>query len=273
MADLSDVLNQLTGQIAVIVYPNGTSQPSIVAMPAKVYPGWPVPNALEADLKAGKVHVSVYPLPSERKSTRHIGRSWVQITPPAHTVTMAVAGNVVTLSGAASVQNLLIQANGKDYIYTMQPADTLAGAATALAALIPGATSSGPSVTVPGAYSLIARVGGFGVAIKETKRQEKQFQLTAWAPTPQARDAIAGTIDAALSDSTTVTFSDGSIGIIRYSHTNQTDQLEKAGLYRRDLVYSIDYATVQTMQPAEVIAPVLNVTNAQTGQPIATRNY
>ena len=51
-----------------------------------------------------------------------------------------------------------------------------------------------------------------------------------------------------------------------------SDQLQKSDLYRIDLFYSIDYATTQTQQPAEVIAPVLNIVNAQSGQPIKTLN-
>ena len=273
MADLSDVLNQLVGQVAAIVYPSGTGSPSVCGLPVKIYPGWPVANVLEKDLAAKKVHISIYPLPTERKSTACIGKPWMMTAAPAHTVAMAVAGNVVTLSGAPSTQNLMIQANGNDYTYTMQPNDTLASAATALAALIHGAASAGPSVTVAGAYRLLARVGGFGTAIKETKRQEKQFQIAIWAPTPQVRDAIAKPLDAALSDSINIFFSDGSDGTIRYSHTNQSDKDEKAGLYRRDLIYSVDYATTQVMQAAEVIAPALNASNGQPGQPTISRNY
>ena len=120
--------------------------------------------------------------------------------------------------------------------------------------------------------NVFTRVGGFATASMETKRQEKQFQITIWAPTPAARDACAGPIDAALSDSTNIAFPDGSAGIIRYSHSTQTDMIEKARLYRRDLIYTVDYATVQTQTLAEVIAPVLNVVNAQSGLPIITVN-
>ncbi|QBJ80516.1 hypothetical protein [Aquitalea sp. USM4] len=272
MADISDVQSQLVAEIAAIVYPNGTSQPSIAAIPVKVYPGWPVANVLDADLAAGKVHISVYPLPTERKTTRHVGRSWIPITNPVHSVAMTVSGNTVTLSGTPAAQNLLLQVNGTDYIYTMQPGNSLTAAATALASLIPGASSAGAVIAIAGAYSIVARVGGFGAAIKETKRQEKEVQITIWSSSPSARAAIAGPIDSALSDSTTILFSDGSVGIIRYARTFQSDQSEKSGLYRRDLVYCIDYATTQTMQATEVIAPVVNIASA-TGLAIKTRNY
>ncbi|WP_230371026.1 hypothetical protein [Paludibacterium denitrificans] len=40
MADLSDVLNTLSGLVAAAVYPHGTSQPSVCNAPVKAYPGW-----------------------------------------------------------------------------------------------------------------------------------------------------------------------------------------------------------------------------------------
>ncbi|MBB1614525.1 hypothetical protein A9978_18985 [Pseudomonas sp. UMC65] len=272
MADLSDVLNQLTAQVAAIVYPNGTSQPSVCGIQVKIYPGWPVPNVLESDLKVGRAHISLYPLATERKTTRYIGRDWTPLVAPVHSVTMMVSGATVTLSGTISRQNLLINVNGVSHVYAMQPSDTLTSAATGLSALIPGSSSVGPVITLSGAHSIIARVGGFGAAIKETKRQEKQFQITVWAPTPTARDAASSPIDSHLSDATGIALPDGSYGIIRYSHSIQTDAQEKSGLYRRDLIYTVDYATTQTQQQAEAIAPVLNITNALSGLPEITVN-
>lgn len=82
MADLSDVMNILVAQVAAVVYPLGPTRPSLSGIATKIYPGWPVPNALETDLKAGKAHISVYSLPTERKSTRYIGRTWVPTSVP-----------------------------------------------------------------------------------------------------------------------------------------------------------------------------------------------
>lgn len=272
MAGLSDVLNQLAAQAAAVIYPNGTAQPSACGMPVKIYPGWPVPNVLETDLAAGTVHVSVYPGNTERKTTRSIGQGWVQVAAPVHTVQMTVSGSQVTLSGTPGAQNLLITLNGTAYVYALQASDSLNSAATGLCALIPGATSNGAVITLTGVHSITVAVGGFGTAMRETKRQEKQFQVTVWAPTPLARDLAAEALDSALSATTSMSFTDGSAGIVRYSHTFQTDQLEKAGLYRRDLFYSIDYATTQTQASVEVIAPVLNTTDALTGLTESTLN-
>ncbi|EXF95798.1 hypothetical protein HK44_020640 [Pseudomonas fluorescens HK44] len=272
MASLTDVLKQVAAQIATIVYPAGTGQPSIAGMPIKVYPGWPIPKTLEADLAAGKVHVSVYAAGRDKKTTRYLGKSWITLSAPVHTVAMTVAGSVVTLSGTVSKQNLLISLNGISYVYAMQPSDTLTTAAAGLASLVPGASSAGPVVTLTGAHSVFTRVGGFGAAIKETKRQAQSVQVTVWASTPNARDLVESAIDSTLSDSNNIAFPDGSVGIIEYSGRLMDDKLQKANLYRMDLFYLIDYATTQTQQAAEVIAPVLNIVNAQSGLPIATLN-
>jgi hypothetical protein len=275
MADVSDVSNLLVSLATGAAYPNGTASPSICVAPVKLYAGWPVANVLDADLKAGKVHVSVYPLPTERKTSRQIGRPWVTTIPGTPTLTATVYLNQVTFGGTVSIpQNLYLLVNGKGYMYAVQPADTLASIATAFATLLqgdfPAASSTGPVLTVPGAYSVIARVGAIGAAMRELKRQEKQFQITIWAPTPVLRDAAAGPVDVALGVSSDLAFTDGSHGILLYSHTIQSDQNQKAGLYRRDLIYTVDYATTQTASAPQVIAPVLNVINQNSGQTIRT---
>jgi hypothetical protein len=272
MASLTDVLKQVAAQVAAIVYPNGTGQPSVAGFPIRVYPGWPVPEQLEADLAAGIAHISIYSHGKSRSTTRYLGRSWIPLTAPVHTLVMTVAGSVVTLSGTIRAQNIMINLNGTSYVYAVQQSDTLTSAATALAYLIPGATSSGPVITLTGAHAVLARVGGFGTAYKETKRQEQSVQLIVWANSPAARDAVVSPLDSALSDNNNISFVDGSFGVIRSNGSLMTDQLQKADLYRIDLFYIIDYATTQTMQAAEAIAPVLEIDNAQTGLPEIIRN-
>ncbi|WP_028534217.1 hypothetical protein [Paludibacterium yongneupense] len=274
MADISDVLNVLVGSAAAILYPSGTSSPSACGAPVKVYSGWPAAKVLEDDLRAGKLHVSVFPLPTERKTTRHIGRKLKVTHPGGATLTATVSGNTVAIGGAVSVpQNVYLLANGVGAVYAVQASDTLATIAAALAVLaqsvVPGASSMGTVLTLPGAHSVVARVGAVGTAIRETKRQEKQIQLSVWASTPSLRDTAASVLDSALSASSGIAFPDGSVGILLYSHSNQTD-LSKEKLYRRDLIYTVDYATTQSVSAPQVIAPVLNVASQDSGQSITT---
>ncbi|MHA3052523.1 hypothetical protein [Acinetobacter sp. ANC 4640] len=264
MADLSDVMNQIVGMTATAVYPNGTANPSVANVGVKVYAGWPVPNVLEADLAQGKAHVSVYSLATERKTSRHIGRPWQVAQDPVTTITATISGTSATLAGTITTpQNVGLNVNKKAYIHAVQATDTPTSIATALATLIqvdhPLASSNANTVTIPDANSVSFIVGGFAKMVRELKRQEKQFQVTVWASTPTIRDQIGSAVDSALASVSDLTFADGSHGIMLYARTFQTDQMEKSMLYRRDIVYSVDYATTQTSNAAQVIAPILNI--------------
>jgi hypothetical protein len=275
MPDLSEVADVLVSKACTAVYPSGTSQPSVCNAAVKLFQGWPVPNDLESSLRAGNVQVSVYPLPTERKTNRNINRQWNVIDPGNPTITTTVSGSTVTFAGSVSTpQNVYILVNGKGYQYSVQANDTLTSIATSLTALIkvsiPAASNSGAVITIPSAYSIIARTGGVGLAVLELKRQEKEFQITIWAPTPIKRNQVAEAIDVALCEFTDVVFADQSHGILRYCRTFSSDQTEKSGLYRRDLVYSVDYATTKTAAAPQVIAPTLNLINKNNAQTIKT---
>ena len=79
MADVSDVCNALVTLAAQAVYPNGTGQASIANTGVRLFQGWPLPQQLDADLKAGVCQVSVYPRPEERNTARY-PQDWQQRT-------------------------------------------------------------------------------------------------------------------------------------------------------------------------------------------------
>lgn len=272
MADISDVLTLLAGKVAAAVYPHGTAMPSVANADIRVYPGWPVPNVLDADLAAGCAHISLYPLSTERNSSRHIGRPWRVTRRGTSTLTATVGAESVTFGGAIDMpsmpQNVYLRVDGVGYVYAVQTGDTLPSVATAMAMLIPGASSAGPVVTLPAAHSIVARIGAVGTAMRELRRQEKQIQITIWAPRPDMRDTVARAVDSVLAESSSLVFADGSDGILRYSRTHQSDQAEKALLYRRDLIYSADYATTQTIDAPQVIAPVITVSDNSGGNTV-----
>jgi hypothetical protein len=79
MADITDVGQALVALIAGAAYPNGNTGPSVGNCPVLVYQGWPNPEQLSSDLPVGKVHISVFPRPGDKKT-------WVgQGTPQAGT--------------------------------------------------------------------------------------------------------------------------------------------------------------------------------------------
>lgn len=271
MPDLSEVQTVLVASVAATLYPSGTSSPSIANADVKVYPGWPVPNVLQQAITAGGAHVSVYASPTERKIPNFLGRGYYIVNSGAPTITATVSGLSVTFGGTVSVpQNIYLLINGQGYHYPVQAGNTLTSIATAFATQITGSTSSGAVLTLPPSHSIVARVGGVGTAARELKRQEKEFIITVWSPTPALRDTIASAIDSALAESSDIVFADGSRGIMLYARTFQTDQLEKYLLYRRDIVYSVQYPTTQIISAPQVIAPVLNIVDQNTGQIIQT---
>lgn len=141
MADISDVSAALVALIAQTLYPNGIGQPSVVAAPCMVYVGWPVPAQLDKDLAQGNCHVSIFPSANERNTTRYL-RQWQQLPAVAPTLTLTQSGKQIEVGGAVQACNVCVLLNGDYYTYAVQPGDTLASVATALAVQIPGATNT-----------------------------------------------------------------------------------------------------------------------------------
>ena len=224
----------------------------------KVYRGWPVPAQLDADLAAGVVNVSVYAADTESKVTRHQPQ-WVDLPAPAPTLVLTASGKAVTASGTTGRYNAAVTTNGQVYVYPVYASDTLQTVAQGLAALIPGATASGATVTAPGA-TVSARVGGFGTSVRELKRQKKGYQVTVWAGTPDLRDAVAPPADAALAAVDTLPLPDGTAARLLYERSRSSDRDERDGLYRRDLFYSAEFSTTQSATAARVTAETQTIT-------------
>ncbi|AVA33363.1 hypothetical protein [Cupriavidus metallidurans] len=261
MADLSDVSSALVSLIAGIAYPNGTGQPSIVGNPVLVYGGWPNPVQLIADLKANKIHVSVFPTIERIVDTA--ASDWTVPTAPVNTITLTLSGQAVTVGGTISTpQNAALVVDSKAYVYAVQGTDTLASIATALAALVAvdqTATAAGAVVTIPNAKKISPRVGGQGTAQRETRRQERTFQISIWANCFDQRDPIAGKIDAALSNSFHLTLPD-QVAALRYKSSRQDDDQQKERIYRRDLMYAVEYSTIATETDYQITVGVENIT-------------
>ncbi len=273
MADVSDVETALVTLIAAIVYPLGTGQPSIAATPIAVYAGWPNPQQLDVDLPAGKCHVSIFPRPEERNTTRY-PPDWKQASVNTPTLTATIAGQAVMIAGtvppAGNPHNVTVIANGVPFVYAVLVTDTLNSIAAALQALlvaaIAGTTVAGPIVTLPTSARLTAaRIGITGTAVREVRRQERQFQIGIWADTPAHRDAIAGPLDAALAFTTFITLADGTAGRLTYKSSMVSDKFQKDRLYRRDLFYTVEYGTTQTEAETQITQEQLNTQAAVAG--------
>ena len=259
MADYSDVQTALVSLIEAVIYPNGTGLASATGLATITYAGWPNAQQLNNDMSAlnantgGRVHITVFATNIERDTTRY----WPQ-TPitqlPTNTMTLAVSGISVTVGGTAkTLQNLLVIIGGQAYSYQTNGTDTLATSATALAALIPGATSAGAVITLPAASKIgAARVGGLGTMLQIYGSMERVFQVTIWANNPANRTATATAIDQALRQQSRFTLADGTTAYMKYRNSPQDDIAQRDNLYRRDINYAVEFDLSISSQAAQV---------------------
>lgn len=212
--------------------------------------GWPDSAALDKLIRAGRVRVTVYPVPGAvRNTTRYPDEERVTAEPAA-TLTVSRAGDTATFAGDATPAHLagLHSAHGADTL-RCNPGETPATLAARFAALIPGASAAGPAVTVPGLIA--ARVQCDATAARELRRTERQFAVIVWAPTPALRDTVAAALDVVLSDTPWLANS----ARMRFSGDRTTDEGQNAGVYRRDLIYSVEYPTTAERSAPRVVFP------------------
>jgi hypothetical protein len=260
MADQTDVENAIAGLIAGYVYPQGISLPPAQGVAAAIFPGWPVPAQLDADLASGKAQISVVSTPSVRETTR-FPYAWKTVSITAPTITATVQNRTITLGGSMpspfSPTNIVIVTSANAFAYAVQPADTLSSIAAALATLInavlPGATSSGPVISMaPSGPLPQARVGGVGTSVLEVGRYEQLFKVMLFAPSPVARAALMNGILPYLGDTPFLSMPDGTAARMRVVKSADYDTGQKAQSYRREIDLLCEFGVTQTQQTAVV---------------------
>ncbi len=258
MADVADVVDTLVGICGALLYANGTgaSSASVCGVDAYVFAGWPVPQQFEKAAANKRCMISVYPWTGERNTTRYLQR-WRQTSINTPTLVLTITGQTVLIGGtvpplaADNPHNVCVFVNGHPYVYGVQPTDTLSTIMAALSALIgvdvPGTINVAATLVFPtGARIGACRVGVTGTGSVELKRQEKQFHIIIWADSPQHRTALAKVLDPGLCKLTFINLPDLTGGRIRYHGNTETDAGMKQLLYRRDLIYTVEYGTIDS---------------------------
>ena len=244
MADESDVANALVTAIAAACYPAGTAAASVTGQSIKVYRGFPQASALDADLLAQRINVTVNSRAGMARNTTRWMPYDVAFPATAPGTTTTVSGSTVTFGGTPAAGDLVgigVRRNG--YAYAVQAGDTAATIAAYFGGLF-GVTPSNTSVTVPTNATVSADAVTTGSSSRETRRTEQGFTVTVWAYDYPSRDAAAKAIDTALSDTPFVSLADGSLARLRWAQTMTMDRAENANLYRRDLIYMAEYGTL-----------------------------
>ena len=262
MADQSDVETALATLAALALYPTGVTNASATGATTRIYRGWPNAAALDADLAAGRVNVTIFPVPGATRNTTRYPPDWqADAATPTLTVTAtAVAATFVGEAAAGQLAGLLI--DGHAYVHRTAANETPALVAATLAAAIASdrpVIATGATVTIPGAGHLIARTAADATAIGELRRQQQTFRITAWCPTPALRDATCASLDNAYAATPFLSFPDGSTGRLRFTTTTTFDQSQDAALYRRDLVYTVEFPTLQTASQPSMLFGVVGL--------------
>lgn len=256
MADQSDVENALVAQAAVALYPDGPGDPSVTGADCRIYRGWPSSTSLDSDLAAGCVNVTVFPMAEPGRNTTRYAQQWrSSSTPPV--LTMSVSGTSVTVGGTVGAGQLTgILADGHTYVYRTQARDTPETVAANLAQLARAdwiVILSQATLTISGAANLQARAVADAQVVQEVRRQEQGFRITCWCPTPTTRDTTASAIDLSLAGIKFIDLADGTQGRLRYRGTMVFDQSQDALLYRRDMIYDVEYPTIENAKQPSML--------------------
>lgn len=278
MASIDDILDLMAARSAQALYPNGIGQPSAIGTLARVYVGWPVGQSLNEELRQGRVHVSVWPDPHEVSHVAHL-REWREQCRAEKLVTAVVAGNghEITFGGTPTppqtVMVLVANPAKVTYAYAVQAGDTPTGIATALAALIPGASSLGSTLTLPATALCRVGIGVWGTEARELRWNERRVMLNVWAPTPTLRRSASDILDAHFAVLGRLSLPDGSVGHISYASSMTTDELSEHRLYRRALMFTWMYPTIERRDAPEIIVIEGGIEGSQFGENPFTKPY
>lgn len=281
MADKSDVEAALVTLAAGALYPSGPGEACVAGVPVRVYRGWPNAEQLDPDVQAGTAHVTVFEAAGfTRLGAGGLDHAMSVRASPA-TLAARVAGPVVTFSGTAAASQLAgVAFGGQSWVYAVQASDTPLSVAQALAALIAGAAwtlesgtpitddsgnplllSEGATASASGADGVLtiattlpitARVVAAGQTICRVRQQVQGFRIVTWAPSPAARDAVCATVDAVFADARWVQLPDQR-GRLIYRNTITNDVPSRARLWRRDLLYTVQFWTTITTAVPEML--------------------
>lgn len=257
MADLADVLDAMYGFAIGSVYPNGTGSPSIAGAPIDIAEGWPQAGDVDTAMAAGRTLAYLLPVGGTSLPEQPLDYDYGVAVEPIHGLfAVQTAENVITISGTPGVgEYLTLIPDGKAYSVIAGVGDTAATIAAAAAAAVavdyPGTTAVGTTITVTG-NNVIARIGAPGVLGQIISRQRQVIRVSVWAPNPQLRSAFAAALDIAMKRNLTFRLPDTSQALLTYLSTFWMDNEEKLGEYRRDLLYSVQYDTVDLIPAHEV---------------------
>ena len=189
-------------------------------------------------------------------------QEWIENVVSPATLTATLIGNSVTIGGTVSIpQAVMIVVNNIGYAHQVLNTDTLDSIASALGLLIPNSTVLNNVITINGAFSIIPRITQYGIASKEVKRQEVNFNFITWAASRDTRTAVSDVIEVGLGQlSRFLITTDNYWAPIVYSGVKDHEELQKSiPIYRRDLMFRIEYPTIIENQFPTITDTIENI--------------
>jgi hypothetical protein len=259
VADLSDITAAMAGLAAGAVYPNGIPAGSMTAKDCRIFEGWPIAKQLDDDVAAGRSNVSIFPSAGSSAASVQVFEPEVVIVPAVHGLSASITGNVITLAGTpTNGEYVTVIADGA-HIYSRVGASASAICAALQADAVsdyPSASNSGATLTIP-AGKLSVRIGSPCTMGKLLHRQKQMIMVSIWAPNHADRAKLSSAVDVVMKQNLRLVLSDGSQAIMTYDRTHEFNSYELLTVYRRDLVYSVEYGTMETFTSYEITAATI----------------
>jgi len=246
MPDQAEVEQALAVTIAGALYPAGEGGDSAVGTVCRVYRGYPVVGALEADLLAGIAHLTVRAVANSLAVTTRFPREWIGAVPQCPLIAES-DGDQVTFSGSAGPGTVAgVKVDGRAYAWRVTQSSTPGVVAAVLADMVRSdrpALLTDASISFPLGHDVLARAVSDGHGGEELRRQEARFEVTAWCPSPEVRDEVCAFVDLTLAEIAFLDVSGWGCRVVSVGGGSH-DEGAAARAWRRDLIYRIEYPTV-----------------------------
>ena len=264
MADQAAVEQALTEAVAGAVFPGGAGPAVGLGVVCRVYRGVPVTAALEADLVRGIAHVTVQPVVGSVRDRTRYGSEWIGGAPACPLVADTDGERVLFRGDAGPGMVAGVRVDGGAYAWRVTEACSAGVVAAVLADLVRvvrPAQLSGSTVRFPGGVGVLGRTACDGQGGQEVRRQRETFRVTLWCPTPSVRDRLGAFVDLSLAG---VAFLDvGGWGCrVRGVGSSVGDDGAVVRSFRRELLYTVEYPTVQPVDLPSMLFGVGSVNGA-----------
>lgn len=288
MATVDTMMSLLRQTIEDALLPLQTTPPAAPAH--KVYRGFPIPETLNNDLRNNIVHISVAMAPGGERADDQMLTTMDQITDPDVQLTAVISGTqlnaastnvpatgTITLSGTVVAGTRTMTQVGDVYVpYGPTAGDApdvvAAGVAAAVnantdAAAIATAVAVGNVVTITTlANAAIGKrvafdfkIGGTAQFADETGRRVAEFQINIYGYDDPSRVLYSNAVDVGLSALDFLVPENDVPGKLVYARTQQIDRELSHVVYRRTLVYSVQYTQTALTTGYQVLAGLVKV--------------